>query len=97
MLPRLRCNAREQHRVYTILAKYLDDSSSIVKTFAMQALADLTAQAPERRPTALQQLQHLTAHGTPAMRARGRTLLADLLRNTPQDKRHPPCRPACTR
>ena len=83
MLPRLRWTTGEQQRVYDILSEYLRDSSSIVKTFAMQALADLTTQAPERRPAVLRQLKTLTAHGTPAMRARGRTLLADLLRDSP--------------
>jgi len=83
MLPRLRWNTREQQQVYDILAEYLRDSSSIVKTFAMQALADLTTQAPDRRPAVLRQLQDLTEHGTSATRARGRKLLADLLRTSP--------------
>lgn len=79
MLPRLRWNAREQQQVYDILTDYLRDSSSIVKTFAMQALADLTTQAPKFRPAVLRRLLDFTAHGTPAMRARGRKLLANLL------------------
>jgi hypothetical protein len=82
MLPRLRWNSGERQVVYRILAEYLRDSSSIVKTFAMQGLSDFTTQAPERRPAVLRQLQNLTAHGTPAMRARGRKLLADLLRTS---------------
>jgi hypothetical protein len=77
MLPRLRWNTREQQQVYDILIDYLRDSSSMVKTFAMQALADLTKQAPELRPAVLQQLKKLTVRGTPAMRARGRKLLAE--------------------
>jgi hypothetical protein len=81
MLPRLRWNTRERQQVCDILKDYLRDSSSIVKTFAMQALADLTTQAPALRPAVLRQLQDLTAHGTPAMRARGRKLLAALSRN----------------
>jgi hypothetical protein len=83
MLPRLRWATREQQQVYDILTEYLRDSSSIVKTFAMQGLADFTTQAPERRPAVLRQLKKFTAHGTPAMRARGRTLLADLLKANP--------------
>lgn len=78
ILSRLRWNRREQHRVHEILHTYLGDSSSIVKTFAMQALADLTKQAPALRPAVRRLLQNLTAHGTPAMRARGRQLLAAL-------------------
>ena len=78
MLPRLRWNARERQEVCDILTGYLCDSSSIVKTFAMQALADLTTQAPDLRPAVLRQLKKLTVRGTPAMRARGRKLLAEL-------------------
>ena len=51
----------------------------------MQALADLTRQVLDFRPALLRQLQQLTVSGTPAMRARGRKLLAELrkrLRNS---------------
>ena len=78
MLPRVRWNARERQRVADILRGYLHDSSSIVKTCAMQALADLTRQAPDLRPAVLRQLQQLAVVGTPAMKARGRKLLAEL-------------------
>jgi hypothetical protein len=44
----------------------------------MQALADLTGQAPALRPIVVRRLRALTAQGTPAMRARGRKLLAAL-------------------
>ena len=79
MLPRLRWNTREQQQVYDILSDYLRDSSSLVKTFAMQALADLTRQAPKLRPAVLRRLLDVTAHGTPAMCARGQKLVANLL------------------
>ena len=78
MLPRVRWNARERQRVADILQGYLRDSSSIVKTCAMQALADLTQQAPDLRAAVLRQLQQLTANGTLAMRARGRKVLIEL-------------------
>ncbi|MDP3089925.1 MAG: hypothetical protein Q8N04_04565 [Nitrospira sp.] len=78
MLPRVRWSTREQQRVSDILQGYLRDSSSIVKTCTMQALADLTRQAPDLRPALLRQLQHLTVSGTPAMRARGWKLLGEL-------------------
>jgi hypothetical protein len=87
MLPRLRWNTREQQQVYDILTVYLRDSSSIVKTFAMQALADLTTQAPKLRPAVLRRLLDFTAHGTPAMRARGRKLIANLLSASTKGKR----------
>ncbi len=78
MLSRLQWSTRERQEVYAILTDYLRDSSSIVKTFAMQALVDLSTQAPEFRPAVLRQLQKLTVRGTPAMRARGRKLVAEL-------------------
>jgi len=78
MLPHVRWSTREQQRVAQILQGYLRDFSSIVKTCAMQALADLTRQAPDLRPALLRQLQKLTVSGTSVMRARGRKLLAEL-------------------
>ena len=78
MLPRLPWNAREGRRVYQVLREYLRDTSSIVKTCAMQALVDLTEQTPALRPIVVRRLRTLTAQGTPAMRARGRKLLAAL-------------------
>jgi HEAT repeat protein len=74
MLPRLRLTAKERNRAVEILLGYLEDKSSIVKTFAMQALADL---AP-KDPRVISLLEFLTTTGTPAMRARGRKLLARL-------------------
>ena len=76
MLPRIQWNQSERQQVLDILMRYLNDESSIVKAFTMQALADLAEQAPELRPTVLLHLRELTAIGTPAMKARGRKLLA---------------------
>jgi|CXWL01.1.fsa_nt_gi HEAT repeat protein len=87
LLPRLRWNVRDRQKVCDILTDYLRDSSSIVKTFAMQALANLTAQAPELRPAVLRQLQKLTVSGTPAMRSRGRKLLKELNGSTRRSAR----------
>lgn len=80
ILPRLRWNRRQQRQVYDLLQQYLRGRSSIVKTFAMQALADLAQQRPALRPVVLRQVRALSAHGTPAMRARGRKLLPALSR-----------------
>jgi hypothetical protein len=72
--PRLQLNVPERRRAVLNLQAWLNDSSSIVKTFAMQALADL---APGD-PAIVEQIRILTRTGTPAMRARGRKLLAKL-------------------
>jgi hypothetical protein len=78
MIPRLELNARERLVAVDILFDYLRDRSSIVKTFAMQGLADLAVKDPLLRRKLLPLLQELTEIGTPAMRARGRKLLQHL-------------------
>jgi hypothetical protein len=78
MLPRVEWGPTERRQVLRILREYLNDRSSIVRTFAMQALADLARKAPHLRPSVLRRLRPLTARGTPAMKARGRKLLAEL-------------------
>lgn len=78
MLPRFEWNETERQQVVHMLIDYLNDRSSIVKTFAMQALADLAGQDPKLRPAVMVHLQELTVIGTPAMKARGRKLLAAL-------------------
>jgi HEAT repeat protein len=80
LLPRLELNSTERKTVQTILQSYLTDGSSIVRTFAMQALADLAMQDASLRPGIMKQLERLTKEGTPAMQSRGRKLLAELSR-----------------
>jgi len=78
MLPRLDLDSRERRRAVNILNSYLEDSSSIVRTFAMQALADIAAVDEELRPPIVDRIRDLTQCGTPAMKSRGRKLLARL-------------------
>lgn len=78
MLPRLELSNQEMQLVLDILFGYLNDSSSIVKTFAMQALADIARRSAKLRPSILVHLRELTVIGTPAMKARGRKLLAEM-------------------
>jgi len=80
IIPRLALTARETTRATAILFEYLEDESRIVRTCAMQALADLALRAPALRRRVLPVLRRLTDTGTPAMRARGRKLLAVLAR-----------------
>jgi hypothetical protein len=61
-----------------VLQGWLDDKSSIVKTCAMQGIADLTRQDPTLRDEVLDLLRALRRSGTPAMRARGRILIEQL-------------------
>jgi hypothetical protein len=60
------------------LLSYLEDRSSIVKTCALQGLADLTRQNASLLPEVVDLLNIHSRSGTPAMRARGRMLLKQL-------------------
>jgi HEAT repeat protein len=75
MVPRFRLNARERQIAISSLDRYLEDRSSIVKTAALQGLADLTEDAPNIRPRVIEILREAARSGTPAMKARSRKLL----------------------
>lgn len=75
MIPRLSLTALERAAAIDILVDYLRDKSSIVRTFAMQGLADLAAKNPSLKAKLLPLLEKLMTVGTPAMRARGRKIL----------------------
>jgi hypothetical protein len=79
ILPRLPLTVAEARRVAATLQTFLDDRSSIVKTAALQGLADLTLHDPASLPAVLDLLRMCGRSGTPAMRARSRLLLKRLL------------------
>jgi hypothetical protein len=85
MLPRLSLNKAERRHVFELLLTYTNDRSSIVKTMAMQALADIALQDASLRSAVCQHIAELCVIGTPAMKARGRKLLALLQRQAPPD------------
>ena|SRR5271154_4919034 len=78
LMSRMNLGVKERVIAVDILFDYLRDKSSIVKTFAMQGLADLAKQDDLLKSRILPLLKELTNSGTPAMRARGRKLLAGL-------------------
>ena len=78
MVPRLPLNAAERQRAIAALNTYLEDRSSIVKTFALQGLADLAEGDASLRPWVIELLRESTRSGTPAMKARSRKLLLRL-------------------
>jgi len=78
MVPRLALTVSERERVAEILESYLEDRSSIVKTCALQGLADLARQDGSMLPEVIDLLRIHSRSGTPAMRARGRMLLKQL-------------------
>ena len=75
---RLKLSRPECKRLADLYTSWLDDRSSIVKTCAMQGLAELTRQDTSMTAEVTDLIRHLTRSGTPAMRARGRHLLAKL-------------------
>jgi hypothetical protein len=82
MVPRLRLSKRDRARAASALRRQLSDQSSIVKTFAMQAMVDLAQADDELLPEVTKLLIELTKTGTAAMKARGRKLLRQLSGST---------------
>lgn len=78
MMPRLELTESERTAVVKILVKYTDDKSRIVKTFAMQALADMAAKDKSLRPRVIGLLEELVELGSPAMKNRVEKLLERL-------------------
>jgi hypothetical protein len=78
VVPRLALTIPECKRVAETLQSYLDDQSSIVKTMALQGLADLTRQDASLLPEVVDLLNIHSRSGVAAMRARGRMLLKRL-------------------
>ncbi|MGA2965117.1 MAG: hypothetical protein ABSD64_02825 [Terriglobales bacterium] len=75
MVPRLPLSAKERQAAISSLESYLEDRSSIVKTSALQGLADLAEDDPNLRSSVTEILRGATRNGTPAMKARSRKLL----------------------
>ena len=82
MASRLPLNATERQLAVSLLTGYLEDRSSIVKTFALQGLAELARNDRNLRPTLLEILREAARNGTPAMKARIRKLLVRLDRDS---------------
>lgn len=78
MIPRLSLTTNERQLVASTLSSYLEDQSSIVKTLALQGLADLAQGDPELLPRVVEVLREATRTGTPAMKVRSRRLLSGM-------------------
>ncbi len=81
MFPRLKSTEKERQEIFKLLDEYLKDKSSIVKTFAMQALADFAIADRRLRLSTIKKIEKFMRTGTPAMKSRGRMLLAKLRSN----------------
>jgi hypothetical protein len=78
MIPRLQLQTRERQRAASLMESFLEDRSSIVKTSALQGLADLAQFDASLQPKVIELLRESTRNGTPAMKARSRKLLLQL-------------------
>ena len=78
IVPRLRLTEKERERIFVALEAYLEDKSSIVRTFAMQAMADLAESDPAYQSRAVRVMKTALKSGTPAMQSRARKLLAQI-------------------
>ena len=78
VIPRLELSRSDVPQVKAILMGYLDDSSRIVQVEAMQALAYLVELWPGLRREVRDLIRGLIETGSPALRSRGRKLLARL-------------------
>jgi hypothetical protein len=74
IIPRLPLTRAERERSFALLKQFLRDRSSIVKTCALQGLAELAKTNPELQPEVLGIVEHAYRAGTPAMKARARKL-----------------------
>lgn len=75
ILPRFTLTPKEREKVYNIMLVYLDDSSQIVKTFAMQALTDIALQDTNYIDRVRSIVLNLMKNGAPSQQSRGRKLL----------------------
>ena len=78
MIPRLPLTRAERKRTVALFKEFLSDRSSIVKTCALQGLAELAQGNPELRSEVIGIVEQASRAGTPAMKARARKLLPKL-------------------
>ncbi len=76
MIPRLDLTKEERARMERLLLDYLEDRSVIVRTFAIQALAELAVDDARLRKRVIKLLENFASSGTSALRSRARKLLA---------------------
>jgi len=79
IITKLKLEKAEHKKLIAIFQNYLTDKSSIVRTCAMQGMADLAESSKSVKTMVLPILIELTETGSAAMRARGRKLLKKLM------------------
>ncbi|HEX2330040.1 MAG TPA: hypothetical protein VHN74_15040 [Candidatus Angelobacter sp.] len=78
--PRVATTASRRKLAWENLRAYLDDTSSIVRTFALQGMADVATSDATFRPEVIELLEDARRSGSAAMKARSRKLLKQLSR-----------------
>lgn len=76
MLPRLPLTPRQIPEVFLLLRSYLRDRSVIVQVYALQAMFELSLKDPSLGGPVRKLVEASSRTGAPALRARGRKLLA---------------------
>jgi hypothetical protein len=76
ILPRLPLSESQAARVVALMRGWLSDASRIVQVNALQALHDLSRDAPERIPDFPALLAQAMETGPPSLRARARKLVS---------------------
>ena len=77
-IPRLSLDGRQRERVFKLLEKFLYDDGRLVRTAAMQGLADLAKRDSRFLGRVRPLIAWHTANGSPAMKARGQRLMRQL-------------------
>jgi hypothetical protein len=75
IISRLRLTRAERQRGIAQLKEYLQDRSAILRTLALQSLADMAADDPALREEVIGLVEEALRSGTAAMKARARKLL----------------------
>lgn len=75
MLPRMKFRVKERRAVVAVLWDYVKDRSAIVRSFALQALADFSHGDPLLHDAVLHQARKTARSGSPAERVRARRIL----------------------
>jgi hypothetical protein len=78
IIPHLKLTADDRRTAFELMRSYLEGRSSIVKTWAMQAMFALSQQDQSMRDDVMAVIDRALLKGTAAMKARARHLLRDL-------------------
>lgn len=78
IIPRLELRKEEREFAIGHLKRYLEDRSSIVRTFALEGLVELSREDAKARVEAVEILREALRMGSTAMKARSRKLLVKI-------------------